>query len=76
MTVVIDASVLVAALVDNGREGRWAESVVAGEVVASPELVMVETTSVLRRLERTKDISSIEATTAHRNLLRLDFELL
>lgn len=75
MTVVVDASVLVAALVDSGREGRWAESVVTSEVVASPELVMVETTSVLRRLELIKEITSMQATTAHRNLLRLDFEL-
>ena len=28
MTVVADASVLVAVLVDSGREGRWAESMV------------------------------------------------
>ncbi len=75
MTVVVDASVLAAALVDAGSEGRWAESVIAGGSVVAPELVLVETTNVLRRLERTKSISSLEATSAHRDLTRLDLEL-
>jgi len=56
VTVVVDASVLAAALVDAGSEGRWAESVIAGGSVVAPELVLVETTNVLRRLERTKSI--------------------
>lgn len=75
MTVVVDASVLTAALVDAGEEGRWAEAVIAEGFVAAPELVLVETTNVLRRLERAKDISTLEATSAHRDLLRLDIEL-
>lgn len=75
MTVVIDASVLAAALVDVGNEGRWAESVVATGSIAAPELVLAETTNVLRRLERTKDISPFEANSAQRDLMRLDVEL-
>lgn len=75
MTLVVDASVLTAALVDAGKEGRWAESVIAAGSAAAPELVLVETTNVLRRLERANDISTLEATIAHRDLLRLDLEL-
>ncbi len=75
MTVVADASFLVAALVDCGREGEWAESVLAESSLAAPELVLVETGNVLRRLERAGDVSSLEATSAYRNLLQLDIEL-
>ena len=75
MTVVADASVLAAALVDTGAEGRWAESVIAGGSLVAPELVLVETSNVLRRLERAEHISSLEATTAHRDLMRLELEL-
>ena len=75
MSVVVDASVLVAALVDSGREGRWAESVVARGSLTGPELVLAESCNVLRRLERTAKISGLEANSAHRDLLRLDLEL-
>ena len=75
MTVVTDASVLVAALVDAGREGQWAESAVAEGDLAAPELVLVETTNILRRLEQAGEITRLEATSAHRDLLRLDLAL-
>ena len=75
MTTVVDASVLVAALVDSGHEGKWAESVLAEGRLAGPELVLAEASNILRRLERTEQISRIEATTSLGDLLRLDMEL-
>lgn len=75
MTVVVDASVLIAALVDSGREGEWAESVIAEGNLAGPELVLAEVTNILRRLERSGQISRLEATSSHGDLLRLDIEL-
>ena len=75
MTTVVDASVLVAAAVDSGPDGQWAESVLADGPLASPELVLAEATNILRRLERAGEISRSEATGAHRDLLRLDLEL-
>jgi predicted nucleic acid-binding protein len=74
VTVVVDASVLIAALVDSGPTGRWAESVVAEGSLLAPELVLVEAANVLRRLERSREISSLEATSACRDLVRLDLE--
>ncbi len=75
MTVIVDASVVVAALVDSGRAGRWAESVLAeGELVA-PELLLAEASNVLRRLERAKKISRLEANSSQRDLLLLDLAL-
>ena len=75
MTVVVDASVLVAALVDSGREGAWAESIIAAGSLAGPELALVEVSNILRRLERSGQISRLEATSAHGHLFRLDIEL-
>lgn len=75
MTTVVDASVLVAAAVDSGPDGQWAESVLADGPLAGPELVLAEATNILRRLERAGEISRSEATGAHRDLLRLDLEL-
>lgn len=72
---VVDASALVAALVDSGREGEWAESVVAEGSLAAPELVLVEASNILRRLERAGEISRLEANSAYRDLLRLDTQL-
>lgn len=75
MTAAVDASVLVAALVDSGSEGSWAESVIADGTVVGPELILVEATNILRRLERLGDISRLEATSALRDLVRLDIQL-
>lgn len=75
MTKVVDASVLVAALVDSGPEGAWSEEKVAEGSLIAPELVLVEANNVLRRLERSDQISRAEATLAHSALLRLELEL-
>lgn len=76
MTVVIDASALVAALVDSGSEGEWAAGVTASGSLLAPEPVLVETANTLRRLEASDTITRLEATSAFRDLLRLDLELL
>ncbi len=75
MTVVVDASVLAAALVDSGKEGKWAESAVTEGYPAGPELVLAEASNILRRLEQSGEISRLEANIAHGDLLRLDLEL-
>ena len=75
MTQVVDASVLVAALVDDGEEGRWSETSISRDALIAPELLLVETSNILRRLERAGIVSNIEANAAHSDLLRLDVEL-
>ena len=75
MTSVIDASVLVAALVDSGQESRWAEDAIAGDDLASPELALAEATNTLRRLELAGDISLFEAASAQADLMKLDIML-
>jgi predicted nucleic acid-binding protein len=49
VTLVVDASFVVAALTDAGPDGRWAEDLVATEHLAAPHLLMVETANILRR---------------------------
>ena len=73
--MVIDASALVAALVETGNDGMWAESVLTEGNLAAPELALVEATNVLRQLEHNQQISRVEATFAHTDLLRLEVEL-
>ena len=75
MATVVDASVLVAALVDAGNEGEWAEITISVGDLAGPELVLVETSNILRRLERSAQISTLEASSAYVDLLRLEIEL-
>lgn len=75
MTVVVDASVLASALVDSGKEGRWSEKILLRQPTAAPELVLVETANVLRRLERTRIISPAESNSAYRDLMRFNIEL-
>ena len=73
--MVIDASALVAAVVDSGPEGIWAESLVEAEQLAGPELVLAEASNILRRLEQAGNISRIEANASHNDLMQLDIEL-
>ena len=75
MNAVVDASAVVAALVDSGPHGEWAESVVAANALAAPELVLAESTNILRRLEQAETISRIEANGAHADLLGMGIEL-
>jgi predicted nucleic acid-binding protein len=75
MTIVIDASVIVAALSDTGRDGNWAEALIASEILAAPELAMVEATNILRRLELAKELTSVESGLAQKDLMRLDIQL-
>jgi predicted nucleic acid-binding protein len=76
LSVVVDASVLVAALIDTGPDGLWAEEVLStsGSLLA-PELATVEATNILRRLELAKRLTTAEANAAHEDLMQLDLEL-
>lgn len=71
MTLVVDATVVVAALVDSGEEGEWAEATMAGESLVAPHLMPVEVANILRRASVTGDISADVASLAHADLLRL-----
>jgi predicted nucleic acid-binding protein len=75
LSVVIDSSVVVAALLDSGDHGVWAEKILAQDALYAPELLRVESANVLRRLERGKEITKQEANGAFEELMELDVEL-
>jgi predicted nucleic acid-binding protein len=75
MTLVVDASVVVAALVDDGETGRWAESALAHPGLAAPHLMPFEAANVLRRAALRGDISDDVARLAHADLLDLTVDL-
>ena len=75
MTLVIDASVVVAALVDGGSEGQWAEQELVMEPLAAPHLLLVEPPNILRRAALARQISEDTASLAHADLLQLRVEL-
>ena len=75
LSAVVDASVLVAALIDSDPHGEWAEGVLATGSLHAPELARVEATNILRRLERAKEITTAEANGAYEDLMQLNLEL-
>ena len=66
---------VVAALVDSGPSGDWAEGVLAGGSLQAPELVLAEATNIFRRLERARLITRPEANAAQDDLMQLDIDL-
>lgn len=75
MTLVVDASLVVAALVGAGTVGAWAESLLAAEPLSAPHLMPVEAANILRRAAAAGDISADAASMAHADLLDLRVEL-
>jgi len=75
VSVVVDASILIAALIDTGETGQWAEEILLSGSLHAPELARAEATNILRRLERAKQITKPEANAAHDDLMHLHLEL-
>lgn len=76
MTLVVDASVVVAALIDDGPDGRWAEQQLGADTLAAPHIMPVEAANVLRRAVLRGAVSADVAALAHADLVRLRVELL
>ena len=75
MTLVVDASVVVAALIDGGETGRWAEGVLLSDHVVAPHLMPVEVANILRRSVQGEEVSRDSASLAHADLQDLRVEL-
>ncbi len=74
MTVVVDASIVVAALADSGEIGEWAEEVLLSDNLAAPHLMPVEVANILRRSVLGGEVSGDTASLAHADLqdIRVD----
>ena len=75
MTLVVDATVVVSALIDSGREGEWASEQLARGPLAAPHHMPVEVANVLRRTALQGEIPDSVAALALQDLLDLRFEL-
>lgn len=75
MSVVIDASVIVAALSSSADNGAWAERILASGDLVAPALVLVESTNILRRMELVGELTGLEANFAQRDLMLLPMDL-
>ena len=65
MTLVVDASVVVAGLVDDSEVGHWAEEMIGTSGLAAPALMPFEAANILRRVSLHGDISADVAALAH-----------
>jgi len=75
VTRVVDASIVVSALVDSGPAGVWAEAQLEKGSLAAPHLMLVEGANILRRAVLCGDISADAGTLAHADLAHLRVEL-
>ena len=69
--IVVDASVLVVALVDDGNDGSIARHRLIGEVLVAPELIDLEVLSVLRRTVALGVITALRGKSAIADLIDL-----
>lgn len=74
--IVVDASLVAAALVDGGPDGTWAEGVLeTADHLAAPHLLPAEVANVLRRASLAGELGDDVASLAHADLLALRVEL-
>ena len=70
MTIVVDSSAMVAALVDAGPDGAWARAGLAGNDLVAPAHLYVEVSNVLRRSVVAGRLAREVAALAHQDLVR------
>ena len=75
MTLVVDASVVAAALLGIEANAAWAESMLLSDRLAAPHLMPAEVANVLRRRMLLGDITHDTATQAHGELRQMTFAL-
>jgi predicted nucleic acid-binding protein len=75
MTLVVDPGLVVAALVDSGPTGTWADQLLATDHLAAPHLLPAEVAGILRRSAMTGEVSMDTASLAYADLLDLRVEL-
>jgi predicted nucleic acid-binding protein len=71
MTLVVDASAVVAALVDDGPDGEWARRRLGADPLAAPTHMTVEASNVLRRAVIGGQLGRDVATLAHQDLVEM-----
>ena len=75
MTLVVEASFVVSALLDESPEGVWAEGRMQSDTLVAPHFMLVEASNIIRRLALAGDIPTDVAAQGHLDLLDLEVEL-
>lgn len=73
--LVVDSSVIVAALVGTDTDAEWAMHTMAGSRLLAPHLLPFEVANVLRRHEAAGIIDPTQASVAHAHLVALRVRL-
>jgi predicted nucleic acid-binding protein len=71
LTLVVDASFIVAALVDSHEPGEWALRVLRSDQPVAPHLMPAEVSNILRRAVLRGDVAPADADMAHGELLAM-----
>ena len=72
MIVVLDASAVVAGLVDPHANGAWAGAIFnSGDHLVAPHLMPVEVANILRQALLNRELTNDKASIAHADLLKL-----
>ena len=74
-SVVCDASVVIAVLLDSGSDGQWATTLLGDGELSAPTLLAYECANVIRRVELSGAISADQAAQAHTDLHDLAIDL-
>ena len=74
MTLVVDSSAVVAALVDGGSDGEWARAELDRTGLAAPHLMPVEVANILRRTVHAGLVTADAGALAHADLVLLRVE--
>ena len=75
MTLVVDASTVIEALIGTGKRGDWALELLASGQLAAPHLMPMEAANILRRAALRKAIPDEIASMAHQDLADLTVDL-
>ena len=73
--IVVDASAFITSAVQNDDDADWASDLIDGQDLHCPALVYAECAHGLRRMERTGDVSGLEAELALLEIMALEKEL-
>lgn len=66
--IVVDASVLVTALVDDGHDGTKARTALTDDALLAPDIIDLEVLSVLRRMSHAGSLDPVRASEAVEDL--------
>lgn len=73
--IVIDSSVLIAALVEQTDDAAWSRTIAADPELRGPELLLAEAMNGVRRSELNRDVSTVQAEFARNTLVQMVFSL-